>query len=116
MEQGKMKYQVSLLTEVDFAPDSEVAEILQNVRTILSTRLGTVPLHRDLGLSWGFLDKPLPIAKMEFMQAAIEALEEYEPRVRLLKVEFDQTETDAMEGKLNPRVIVSIGDEDETEE
>lgn len=45
------EYLVNLKQGIDFAPSSEIAEILQNVRTILTTRLGSVPLERDFGLS-----------------------------------------------------------------
>ena len=41
------EYLVNLKQGIDFAPSSEIAEILQNVRTILTTRLGSVPLERD---------------------------------------------------------------------
>ena len=43
------RYVVNLSSTVDFAPETEAVEILQNVRTILSTQIGTVPLHRDFG-------------------------------------------------------------------
>ena len=53
-----MKYKVTLDEKINFAPDSEVEEILQNIRTILSTRIGTVPLDRDFGTTWEHIDKP----------------------------------------------------------
>ena len=40
---------VTALSEVNFAPASERDEVVQNVRTILATRVGTVPLDRDFG-------------------------------------------------------------------
>ena len=57
-------YLVTLDSTVNFAPKTEVEEILQNVRTILATRLGTVPLHRGFGVTWEHIDKPLHVAKM----------------------------------------------------
>ena len=50
-----MNFVVSLDSDVNFAPETEVVEILQNVRTILATRKGSVPLDRDLdcpGSTW----------------------------------------------------------------
>lgn len=108
-----MRYIVSLKNEVDFAPASEVEEILQNIRTILATRIGSVPLDRDLGLTWEHIDKPLPVAKSLQMAAIIEAIQEHEPRARVERVEFEDNGTDAMEGVLTPRVIVLIGNEEE---
>lgn len=110
------RYIVSVLDGVNFAPETEVEEILQNVRTILSTRIGTVPLDRALGISWEMIDQPLPIAKMAMIEAVIEAIDTYEPRARVESVEFEENTEDAMQGILRPRVIVSLGDEEEDEE
>lgn len=110
-----MKYKVSLSNEISFAPSSEIEEILQNVRTIITTRRGTVPLDRDFGLSWEHIDKPLPVA-MTLMQAEIiDAIEEYEPRATVESVQFETNTDDAMQGILNPVVIVSIGEDEEEE-
>lgn len=109
-----MIYTVTLDGAVDFAPQNEVAEILQNVRTILSGFVGSAPLHRDFGLSWEHLDKPLPVAYTLLQASVIEAIEEFEPRATVQSVEFEDTsDMDAQEGRLRPRVIISIGDEEE---
>lgn len=102
------KFAVSLDTVIDFKPETEVAEILQNVRTILTTRIGTVPLHRDFGVSWDHLDKPYPVAKSMMMVLVIEVVEAFEPRAKVVSVEFDETLDDVMEGLLKPRVIVEV--------
>ena len=106
------KYMVSLSTAVNFAPETEAEEVLQNVRTILSTQIGTVPLHRDFGISWEHIDKPYPVAKQLMMVDVIEAIEKFEPRAKVESVEFDESTESAMEGLLKPRVIVVIGDEE----
>ena len=110
-----MNYLVTSNGEIDFAPKTEVEEILQNVRTILSTLQGTVPLYRDFGVSWEHIDKPLSLAKTMNKEAIIEAIEEYEPRAKLVSVEYDDNEIDMMNGLLACRVIVSIGNEEEEE-
>lgn len=107
-----MMYTVSLSGEVDFAPATEEAEILQNVRTILLGCIGTVPLHRDFGLSLEHIDKPLPVAKTLLQATIIESITEYEPRATVQSVEFEESEGDAQDGRLRPRVIVSIGEEE----
>lgn len=108
-----MIYTVSLDGSVDFAPQSEAAEILQNIRTILNTCVGTVPLARDLGITWDFVDMPLPVVKARFQAAVIDAIAEQEPRANVQAVEFEENTDDAMDGKLTPRVIVSIGEEED---
>lgn len=110
-----MKYKVTLDDTVNFAPESETEEILQNIRTILTTRVGTVPLFRDFGISWKHVDKPYPVAKALMQAAVIDAIELFEPRATIESVEFNDTAADAMEGILKPIVIVSIGDEQEEE-
>ena len=111
-----MKYQVSLNDEINFAPGSETEEILQNVRTVLTTFKGTVPLDRDFGISVEYVDKPLPVAQTLMQAAVIDAIEEFEPRATVESVTFDENIDDAMDGISRPRVIVSIGDEQEDEE
>lgn len=45
-------YEIKPVTDnrISLAPESEVAEILQNVQTIISTVRGSVPLDRELVL------------------------------------------------------------------
>lgn len=109
-----MIYTVTLSGTVDFAPQNEIAEILQNVRTILAGSVGTFPLSRGFGISWEHLDKPLPVVMSLMTAAIIDAVEEQEPRATVQSVEFeDTTEDDAMGGILRPRVKVSIGEDEE---
>ncbi len=109
-----MKYEVTLDPGVDFAPSSEVREILQNVRTILSTRRGSVPLDRDFGLTWEQVDRPTSVVMMNLRSEIIDAIEQYEPRATVVSVDFDENEADAMDGIMKPRVTVSIGEDEET--
>lgn len=111
-----MKYKVSLDNNIIFSPSSETEEILQNVRTILSTRVGSVPLFRDFGISWEHIDKPLPVAKVSMQADIIEKIEEYEPRAKVESVQFETPTPEAMDGILKPIVIVSIGDDEDEEE
>ena len=111
-----MNYTITLNRAVDFAPKTEVEEILQNVRTILATLRGSVPLDRDLGVSWEHVDKPRSLARSLIKQDIIEAIEEYEPRVRVRSVEFNESAIDAVDGLLGCRVVVSIGDDDTEED
>jgi len=52
----------SLPTNIVFGL-ADVAEVMQNVRIILTTRKGTVPLDRDFGISQEFLDSPINITQ-----------------------------------------------------
>lgn len=100
-----MEYRVTLNNAVDFAPESPTAEVLQNVRTILNTRVGTVPLARDFGISWEHVDMPMPVARSVMQGVIIDAIEEFEPRARVENVTFDG---DGADGILRPVVTISI--------
>ena len=108
-----MRYLVNLYEGVDFAPSSEVAEILQNVRTIVNTILGTVPLARGLGVPPSAVDLPIQVARAQYRADVIEAIEEGEPRARVRSIEFEESAAEAMDGVSIPRIIISIGDDDE---
>ena len=101
------EYVISLSASVSFAPATEAEEILQNVRTIIATRVGTVPLDRDFGTRWDAIDLPTRAAEMRARADIIEAVKAFEPRAKVKKVSFGG---DTAQGKLNPVVTVSIGE------
>jgi len=85
------RYEVSpegLLPEVRIGLTG-VEEVLQNVAVILATPKGSVPLDRDFGTSWMFLDAPTPKALAGIRAEIIESLRRYEPRVHILAVRFE---------------------------
>ena len=69
-----MSYTVSAtdLKSIQFNEKNELNAVLQNIAVILSTPMGTVPLYRDFGLDWSFLDKPTPTvaSNSSFMRLA----------------------------------------------
>lgn len=91
--------------EIDFAPASETAEILQNVKTIISTPKYSTPLNRDFGLSATMLDEPLPVAQARLTAEIIAAVRLWEPRAAVTQVTY---EGDAKEGVLRPKVRVRL--------
>lgn len=93
------------LTEVNFAPANEIEEILQNVRTILTTVKYSVPLDRKFGINAEMLDMPINYAQAKLTAEIIETVEKYEPRVEVSKVSYTG---DAVEGRLMPKVRVVI--------
>jgi hypothetical protein len=61
-------------------------EIAQNVRMILSTRKGSLPLDRDFGIDWSIIDAPVPHALARLKLDIVKQIEKYEPRVRVEKI------------------------------
>ena len=103
-----MSYTVSAsdLRSIQFNEKDELNAVLQNIAAILSTPMGTVPLYRDFGLDWSFLDKPIPIAKVQMVAPVREAIQRWEPRATVLDVSF--SEDPAQPGILIPTVEVDI--------
>ena len=82
--------------------------LAQEIRTVLATRKGSVPLDRDFGLSWDVIDLPLPEVRPLLVAEIGQSLERYVPRIRVRSVTF-KTDTDsAVEGRLLPVVTVEI--------
>ncbi len=89
---------------------SGIAEIVQNVKTILTTSKGTVPLDREFGVDMSFVDQPTPKAKAMIMASVVDAVNRYEPRVRVTNVGFEEDER-GIEGRMIPVVRIVIGEE-----
>ncbi|KAA0257220.1 hypothetical protein FHQ18_11690 [Deferribacter autotrophicus] len=65
---------------------SGIDEIAQNVRMILNTRKGSVPLDRDFGLSWSVVDLPNTRFLQKLKMEVVQQVEKYEPRVKVREV------------------------------
>ena len=87
---------------IDFFPATEFAEIQQNVKTIVTTPQGSVPLDREFGIDTSFLDAPANIAPTLMLTAIIEAVPKFESRATVKEVLFDGD----VNGKLNARIRI----------
>ena len=103
-----MSYQVTAedAKELTLNEEDTVKSVLQNVALILATPKGSLPMYRDFGLDWGFLDKPMHIAKVLMASEIKEAVERWEPRATVLSVDF--RENIERPGVLIPAVEVDI--------
>jgi len=97
---------IEISFEYGDSTEAERKEIVRNVQTILATPLGTCPLYREFGLDVSYLDHPLDLSQNLFAVAAMEAVERWEPRVRVTGVSF---EADGTEGKLKAKVVIADG-------
>lgn len=93
---------------IDFAPASKAAEILQNLRTIITTAKYSVPLDRDFGFNAEMLDNPVNAAQAQLQSEIIMAIKTYEPRVTVTGISFTGTD----DGQLIPKVQVMINDDE----
>lgn len=103
-----MSYTVTgeLGTEIDFSPGSTVKEVLQNVRTIVTTLKGSVPLDRAFGIDSDVIDLPVQQAMARLSNEIFQAVKKYEPRAKIESISF--TGEDA--GRLVPLLEVSVNE------
>lgn len=81
----------------------------QEIRLVLATRKGSVPLDRDFGLSWDYVDLPMPEAMPYMISEIAVQLEKYVPRIKVRDIAFQSD--DPVEGILQPTVTVEIREE-----
>jgi hypothetical protein len=115
-----MEININNLTQigaVNWAPATVVEEVIQNVRTILTTTVYSVPLDRMFGLNPDMLDLPLPLAMARLTAEIVAVVEKFEPRAAVTKVMFgavkaqEDKEAEAMDGRLSPTVSLRIKEE-----
>ena len=87
-------------------------QLAQEIKTLLITRKGSVPLDRDFGIDWSLVDKPIPIAKQYMVSEIALQLEKYVPRVKFKQIEFPETTIEkSVDGFMPMNVIVEIREE-----
>lgn len=87
-------------------PTTLVEEVLQNVRFIVRTRKGSVPLFRDFGVDWGFLDRPIAEARLMAIPDIISEIQAREPRAEIVDISYKGT--NAEDGKIKLKLIIRI--------
>ncbi|MBR3767520.1 MAG: GPW/gp25 family protein [Clostridia bacterium] len=105
----KLKISASDAFEIQLNATDVLTSVIQNIRIILNTWLGTVPMYRSFGISSAPLHKPVSAAEPLLMASIQEAVEKYEPRVLVKEITFEK-EADAP-GKIIPTVEVIIKNE-----
>ncbi len=90
---------------INLAPATTLEEIAQNVRMIITTAKGTVPLDREFGIDGRALDKPIAVAQAMLSSEIASAVSRFEPRARVTKVTYTGKEQD---GQLEPTVRIEV--------
>ena len=90
--------------QIDFAPVTVIEEVLQNVRTIISTIKHSVPMDREFGIDGAIIDRPINIAKAHLSNEIFRAVRRYEPRAVIESIDFDGDES----GELTPTIKIRI--------
>ena len=90
---------------VNLAPATELEEIIQNVRTVLTTLKKTVPMDREFGISGEVVDLPIAVAQAKLTAEIVAAVNKYEPRASVVAVSYEGVETD---GKVTTKVRIKV--------
>ncbi len=103
-----MRYKVSSedLNGLRLGETDTVEAILRNIALILATPKNSVPLYREFGLPWDFVDKPIPVAQAMMVGPVREAIERWEPRATFVDIDFKYDP--AQPGRFIPIVEVEI--------
>lgn len=96
---------------VNFSPLTLAEEVGQNIRYILSTALGSVPLAREIGIDFSMIDDPYPIAVARLTAEIYAAVGEQEPRAVITEVSFKGSILDAATGRIAAVVRYSLAEE-----
>jgi len=92
--------------EINFAPKTVVEEVLQNVRTIITTTKYSIPMDREFGIDGSVVDLPINVAQAKLTNEIFRAIKRYEPRAVIESITFKGEET----GRLIPTLEVSVNE------
>lgn len=82
--------------KINLQPKSELEEVIQNVRMILTTMKKTVPMDRDFGMDGEIIDLPIAAAQAKMTAEIVAAVGKYEPRAHVLSVDYEGKEEDGL--------------------
>jgi phage baseplate assembly protein W len=91
---------------INFAPNSVLEEILQNVRNIFQQVKGTIPYQRDMGIDESIIDLPTENAIMIYQIDIIKQIKKFEPRAKVKK--FNWKGSDIVKGNLNLVITIDV--------
>lgn len=94
---------------INLFPQTIEEEIIRNIKIIVSSDKYSVPLDRDFGINSKQVDTPANIAQPKLIMEIMDAVEKYEPRAEITKIEFITDE--AQVGRLIPKLGARIKDE-----
>ncbi len=92
--------------DYSLTPTTLAEEVLQNVRFIVKTRKGSVPLFRDFGVDWNFLDRPIAEARLMAIPDIISEIQTREPRAEIVDISYKGT--NAEDGKIKLKLTIRV--------
>ena len=100
-------YEVTTNTsEINIFPSSELEEITQNVRMIITTQKFSLPMDRAFGISAAMIDQPFAAARAKLTAEIVAAVNNFEPRAKVTEVIFLGNEMDGiLDVKVRFRIV-----------
>lgn len=102
---------VNIVIEAGRTDDTRAKEIIRNLQVLYATIAGEQALDRDFGISRDVMDNPLESAKALLAAEYVRKTERYEPRARVIRVEWENQENTgdkAKSGRLTPKVVIGL--------
>lgn len=85
-----------------------MAAILQNIKIIILTLRYSIPLDRAFAHDAKPLDSPGPAITASLTGQLIDAIEKYEPRVKVDSLEFVGSSAEGMDGIFRPKIVFHL--------
>lgn len=92
--------------EAGTVDDRTAQEVYRNLQVLYGTETGEQALDREFGIDINILDNPQEAAKALLTAEFVRKTKQYEPRVRVMRVEW--TQNHARDGGIVPKVVVSF--------
>lgn len=89
---------------VDFAPGDLLSEVSQNIRSIITTPKGSVPIFREFGLDENIVDMPVNSSLAKIRSEIILAVKKFEPRAKISRINFEH----GNDGRLSVRINFTL--------
>lgn len=89
------------LANINLAPATLLEEVRQNLMMIATTKIGTVPYHREFGFDFYMLDMPLHLAQAAYSKEFYLKVKQFEPRAVIKEITYAN---DAENGRMVPKV------------
>ncbi len=96
---------------ITLTPKNYVEEIIQNVNVIVTTVMGNVPLDRKFGINGKIIDDSSIQGKSRLAISILESIQDFEPRIEVISIDFEENIEKVGEGILTPKLEVKIKDE-----
>ena len=95
---------------ITLIPKNVAEEIIQNIKVIVTTVMGNVPLDRKFGIDSKIIDNPIK-AKSRLAIFILESIQDFEPRAEVTNIEIIEDIEGFGKGRLMPKLEVNIKDE-----